>query len=315
MRSLRTLRTLWTRLKRELRDLIELFLAPGLAVFLPWATAFRLFRFLSRHPFLYRDAVETAYAKAARYTRIGDPEAWKQLRRLTTLVDHADLYLVLSRPVGWMDKHLALSGQWPKGDAPGLLLTFHWGAGMWVLPHMREHRLKVHALVAPLQGQHFSGRRVLHWYAVLRTRQVAKELGHATIDVQHSLRPAMKALRERDQLLAVVDVPTDQASSAEDISFMGHTMRVPRALFRFAATQTVPIALFLVGFDPVTGRRTLRVENMGCPTDVAQSIRLAFSRLEAELGERSASWHLWSEADRFFPPQAPNQSTPCIQAP
>ena len=44
----------WLRLKREVRDLFELVLIPGLAAVLPWPVCFALFKRISNWRWLYR---------------------------------------------------------------------------------------------------------------------------------------------------------------------------------------------------------------------------------------------------------------------
>ena len=46
----------WLRLKREVRDLFELVLIPGLAAVLPWPVCFALFKRISNWRWLYREA-------------------------------------------------------------------------------------------------------------------------------------------------------------------------------------------------------------------------------------------------------------------
>ena len=64
------------RLRIEWRDLLELVLLPGLAVVLPWALCFRIFRWLSRKPWLYREASEHALSQAAQRGWADKPDAW-----------------------------------------------------------------------------------------------------------------------------------------------------------------------------------------------------------------------------------------------
>jgi len=289
------------RLKTELRDALELVLLPGLAAVLPWPWCFALFKRMARWRWLYR-AVSAGALQQARVLGLagGDEAHWLWGRKLVTLVDHADYYLMRTRRVAWMKRHMDVTGNWPLCSQAGLLCTFHWGAGMWSLPHAATAGLRVHALVAPLNGEHFAGRRVLHAYAKARTAMVAKVLGCVTLDVSSSLLPAMRALKKNDQLLAVVDVPADQVSSSETIKLLSLTARVPRALLRLAVEQQIPVTIFLVGFNTDSGRRFLRLKQLGVYADVTALIHDVFSVLEEAILENPAAWHFWGEAARFF---------------
>ena len=75
-----------------------------------------------------------------------------------------------------MHRHMRVQGQWPSPEKAGVLLSFHWGAGMWALRHAGAYGMKVHALVAAVEGAPFVGRKVLHRYAIARTAQVGVAL-------------------------------------------------------------------------------------------------------------------------------------------
>jgi phosphatidylinositol dimannoside acyltransferase len=288
------------RLRSEARDLWELVLLPGLAALMPWTIAFRVLRRLALLCAPYADATRVARTQAAARGWLGDSAHWLLVRRLVTLVDHADLYLARTRSDAWMLRNMDVQGEWPQGGTPGLICTFHWGAGMWGLRHARACGLKAHALVAPLQGAHFAGRRVLLGYARARTAEVARALGCATLDTSASLRPVLKALRDGDQVLAAIDVPSDQVSASEEIDLLGMRARVPRGLLRLAVDQQVPVTVYLTGLTVETGRRFLRIHQLGVHSDLEALMTQVFGLLDAAIREDPPAWHFWSEAERFF---------------
>ena len=300
---------MWSRLKTELRDAFELVLFPGLAALLPWSWCFAVFKRLARMRWLYAQQVEGALSQARRYGWAGENEShWLWTRRLVTLVDHADYYLVLTRGDAWFRRHFTVQGAWyPSGQA-SLLLTFHWGAGMWSLHHAAAAGLKVHSLVAALDGKHFAGRWILRRYAVARTAIMSRISGPATLDVSNSLRPVLKALKAQEQVFAVVDVPADQVSASQSIELLGLQARVPRALFRVAVDQKVPVSVYLVGLNPEDGQRFLRIHQFGVYQDVDTLIKDVFLVLEQAIRETPAAWHFWGEAERFFGPASGSDS-------
>ena len=294
---------MWRRLKTEFRDGIELVLFPGLAALLPWSWCFAVFKRLARMRWLYAPQTEAALVQARRYGWAGDDEAhWLWTRRLVTLVDHADYYLVRTRGDAWFKRHVVVRGAWYAAGQASLLLTFHWGAGMWSLHHAAAAGLKVHSLVAALEGNHFVGRSVLRRYAVARTAMMSRISGPSTLDVSTSLRPVLKALKAQEQVFAVVDVPADQVSASQQIQLLGLQARVPRALFRVAVEQKVPVTVYLVGVNLDDGQRFLHIEQFGVRDDVDALITDVFLVLEQAIRETPAAWHFWGEAERFFGP-------------
>ncbi|MDD2545123.1 MAG: hypothetical protein PHI55_02425 [Burkholderiaceae bacterium] len=290
--------------KTHVRDALELVLLPGLAAVLPWRVCFAVFKRLARWDWLYRAPCHAALREARLRGQCTEAEApaWLARRRLVTLVDHADLYLALTRSDAWMRRHLAVQGTWPAGDQAGIFCTFHWGAGMWGLRHARRSGLQAHALVAAMEGAHFAGRPVLHRYVKARTRQVEQALAHAPLDVSASLRPALRALRQGQQVMAAVDVPSDQVAASVPVVIAGMATQVPKALLRLAVEQKIPVTVYWTGLDTHTGQRFLHVRPLGLHDSLDTLVPAVFQHLETLLAQDSAAWHFWGEAPRFFGP-------------
>ena len=288
------------RVQREARDLLEVVLLPGLAAVLPWRVCFLLFKWLSHWRFLYREPCERALLEATKRGWVEKPAEWLDTRRLITLIDHADHYLTRTRSDKWMQRNLEVEGAWPPADSPALCLTFHWGAGMWALRHASASGLKGHMLVAPVNGKHFEDRWVLHRYNKARTRSIALALKRPTIDVAVSLRPVLRALRAKEQVIAVIDVPADQVSASQAVSLLGMTAKVPTALLRLAVDQATPVSVFLTGIRMTDGTRFLRIFQIGVHGDLDSLVGTVFRTLENAIQEAPAAWHFWSESERFF---------------
>lgn len=285
------------------RDAVELVLIPALAAVLPWPLCFRIFRSLAgRFSWLYRASCESALREAHARGWVPDDQQgqWIARRRLVTLVDHADMYLSATRSDAWMARYLKVTGTWPQANEAGIFCTFHWGAGMWGLRHAGVAGMHAHALVAALDGAHFAGRPVLHWYARRRTAMVARALCGPVLDVSASLRPALRALRNKEQVMAAMDVPSDQVAASIPVRIAGLEALVPKALLRLAVDQKVPVAIYLTGLDAGTGQRFLSIEPLGTFADLDALAQAVFERLDEAIRSDCAAWHFWSEAPRFF---------------
>lgn len=295
----------WLRV--QLRDAIELFALPALAAILPWPLCFAIYKRLARLPWLYRNAALRALSEAQAHTCIQDSAQWLYQRKLVTLVDHADLFLSAFRSHRWMKRYVRVSGQWPDPGQPHILCTFHWGAGMWSLRHMRRAGVNARALAAPLSGTQFEGRPVLYLYARWRTAQSARELGNPTIDASASLRPVLTSIRAQEQIVAVVDVPADAVAAASTVPMLGGKISVPRGLLRLAAERTVAVTVFTVGIDLHSGYRNLLIKNLEPDPDPEGLIAHVFQEMEHALLSEPAAWHFWGEANRFFLPPGHHQ--------
>lgn len=292
---------MWQRLRIELFDALELVLLPGLSAVLPWRWCFAVFKRAARWRWLYREPCETALQQARLLGWAGQDEAhWLWVRRLVTLVDHADHYLGLWRGDGWMAEHLQVQGQWPEPGQAVLLITLHWGTGYWGLRHASAHGLRPHALVASLGSQAYQGRTVLRWYASARNANVAHTLQASTIDIAQHLKQVIRALRNQHALLGVVDVPADGALASLPVSLLGMRARVPRGLLRLAVDQQVPVVLYVTGLNTRTGGRFLRITQLGVCASVESLAEQVFGELERVIAEDAPAWHFWAIAERLF---------------
>jgi lauroyl/myristoyl acyltransferase len=258
---------------------------------------------LARLNWLYREQCAAALQQARLRGWAGDNEPhWLWVRRLVTLVDHADHYLGVSRSDKWMQSHLRVDGAWPMPDLAVMLMTFHWGAGYWGLRHAAAHGFKPHALVASLNSQAYAGRTIMSWYARARNANVAQTLGSPNIDVARNLKQVIRALRNKDCLLGVIDVPADEAKASMDLTLLGMHASVPRGLMRLAVDHQVPVVLYLTGLNTRTGQRFLRIKQLGVYSDVEALAHAAFLELEKAIAEDPPAWHFWAISERFFGP-------------
>lgn len=171
---------------------------------------------------------------------------------------------------------------------------------MWALRHAGCRGLRIHALVASMEGTPFAGRTVLHWYVRARTRSVGQALGRPALVVSDSLRPVIQALRHNEQVLAAVDVPSDQVSASVPICLRGMAARVPKGLLRLAVDYKVPVTVYVTGLSTHNGQRFLHIVQLGVWDDLDALVAAVFGHLENALCQDAAAWHFWSESHRFF---------------
>lgn len=289
-----------SRLRGEIRDLLELVLVPGLAAILPWHWCYRVFRLLSRWQWLYWAEGIANCQRAGEYGWADDNAGCRRKWRLMSMVDQADFYLAMSRSNAWMRRHMEVRGEWPAPGSPAILCTFHWGAGMWALRHLGASGLRAHALVGPQRPEMFPGRRLRYEYFRIRNQAVRRALNTELLDITGSLRPILKALRAGEQVAAAVDVPIYLSSANQAIDFLGFRARFPRGLFRLAVDQRIPVTIFINGFDFDTGHRFLRLHPLGVESDVDRLMARVYAYLEDLIREEPAAWHFWRLSESIF---------------
>lgn len=295
------LHALVRRLRREGRDALELVLLPGLAAVLPWPLCFRLFRWLARWSWLYREVVESDCAQAQAQGWVSEPGAWRWQRRLVQLVDHADHYLHRTRSDAWLHRYVQVQGDWLEHGPPAMLFTFHWGAGMWGLRHARRAGLRVHALAAPAEGAAFAGRWVLRRYALARLHSVEQALGTELVLVPKGLRKLRSVLEKKEQVLALLDVPQDQAQG-QVCMLLGQRVLLSAAMPQLAQRQSGNSVWYVTGLDVHTGRRYLHIAPLPAGLSAQAMMDAMVLGLERCMREQPAAWHLCGQWPRFTGP-------------
>ena len=249
------------RLSINLRHAVELVMLPGLAVVLPWPWCFRLFRRVCAWGGLYRERTDAAWQAAASWQNLGDAAAWKAAYRLVHLVDHADLFLSRTRSDRWMRRYLQVQGQWPA-RGPFLGVTYHWGAGLWALRHLRAQGLQSALLVYRPTRDEMGDYLVAYWYGEMRLAETGRASGSPVIDSARAVWEIRRAWRRGVSVIVGYDVPrgiprTGRRRQAHLV--LGREMDFPIGLPKLAADSGVPVLSFDCRIDRGTGRRTLRI--------------------------------------------------------
>lgn len=298
------------RLRKEWKAAVELVLLPGLAIVLPWPVCFRLYRWWCSRFDVYEEASRAALQCARARTVVTDERAWLLERRLVTLVDHADLYLSRFRSNKWLAKHVQVEGNWPAANEKALILTYHWGAGMWALRHAAQQARHNHMMLAVGADQ---GASIANMYLRARLKEVEAATGRPVVSVEVSPHTHTAPRKKRvdfsrihavwdknEQLLAVIDVPPDQVGRSVAVSVNGLAAKAPILLFEMCVVRQVPLWVFWMDFDLETGRRRLTIKGLGTENDPRKLVDATFDQLSELLRTRPASWHFWSIADRYY---------------
>jgi hypothetical protein len=175
--------------------------------------------------------------------------------------------------------------------------------GSWFCARSRERLaaaaaagLNAQMLVARLDSRQFQNRRIFYHYIRARTAAIASSLGHPTLDPVQDLRRLLSVLRSGGQIVAAIDVPSDQVSASMRVQIAGQTARVPRGLLKMAVEQGLPVSVFVTGIDLETGRRFLRIHALGVHDEVDTLLRCS----PIYSNPKPAAWYR-SESERLNP--------------
>ncbi len=277
---------------------------PALAASLPWPAGFALLARVAASGTACFDAEAAAWQQVRRFAgaRIAeahaaaDETAWRRAWRLVQLVDHADLFLTLTRTDRWLERHVDVRGAWPAAG-PFLAVTCHWGAGLWALRHLGRagHRSRFLARrPSPAEFGDDAGRRRYMWMRIRATERATRApvvyTGGATAEIA-------RALDARTSIVALCDVPLPPGRSKIEAPFRGGRLSMPRGLIALACARGLPVVTFSAGLDRATGRRQLAIAPAAVYRDQAAMAGALAVDLEALLDRDSAAWHMWPYAE------------------
>ena len=162
------------RLARELRCLFEFWLLPLVVALLPYRAGVALARGCARALPLYDAAARAGLAQYAAARPYGDTYAWLAEFRFAQLIDHADLFWTWTRSERFLLDRI--DARPPTGLNPLVVVSMHYGQGLWLLRWLRAGGLPARFLSVRFDASAFESR--LHYlYARLRMRTVERMSG------------------------------------------------------------------------------------------------------------------------------------------
>jgi hypothetical protein len=253
---------------------------------------------------------EAAWRQAARFARTNLPETkgrpagedqWRRAWRLTRLVDHADLFLSLSRTSAWARRYVSVTGAWPLND-PFLAITNHWGAGWCSLRYLRESGHRARYLLRGIVESDLQRDRCLVNYMKLRVVATRRALGTPLIYTGNASEEIVRTWASGTSVVGLFDVPSEPGRASISAEFGQGSIKVPLGLIRLACEHRVPVVTFAAGVDRNTGRRNLTIDPAQIWTDPAELAASLARHLDSLLRNDSASWHMWPYAGELLGP-------------
>lgn len=269
------------RLRRELAAIAELWALPLLVSLLPYSAGVSLAAFFARHLPLYDVA---AQAGLAEYRRVSESDGrnWLVEYRFAQLIDHADLFWALTRPRRFL--HALMDAPAGTGAGPLLVVSMHFGQGLWLLSWLRGYGLPARFLSVRFGAEAFAS--TAHYlYARLRMAVVERLAGKPPIYTGGARRELIATLRSGEVAYGLIDVPT--SGQPANALLFGTPIHWPTGLMDCARSEAVDL-LLLTACCERNGRR--RVDADRVPQASAGEIAEIFER---RIRAHPGAWHFW----------------------
>jgi phosphatidylinositol dimannoside acyltransferase len=279
-----------------LQDWIECRLAPAFAGLLPWPVFFRFSRLICARLWLFGAPTRESLAAATAFGQVRDPALWRQGHALVRLIDQVDASISARRGDAWMDRYLDVDGCWPTGPFVGI--TFHFGAGLWAIRHLRRAGQRSSFLSARLHPDAFPGHPQRYQFELRRMAEVERVAAAKVIYVGRSLDKMRAALSDGVSVIGLVDVVPRYVPATRTTTFLARQARFPDGLLHLARSGDVPLAVFICYPDVQTGRRHLAIREVDARRDDA--LDSVVSVLETAMAKAPWAWHLWPIAHEFL---------------
>jgi hypothetical protein len=297
-----------TRAGRELRAAAELWLVPFVIAALPYRAGIAVARVAARVLPIYSAAANSAVRAFAHVVPGVDARQWCARFRFHVLLDHADLYWVLLRPRGFLDRFLRGAPPLPAAGTPLMVFAFHYGQGMalmrWLAAAGHPPRF-----VSIRLAREDADSSIAYAYARLRNRTVERFAGQPLILTGGARREIARTLGERGTVLALVDVPLADASlHAANARLLDTPVVLPVGLLESMIPQTRAWVASARVDD--AGLREIEAAEVDAG---ALTIGELAEQLSVRLVEAPEAWHFWHLWPRFLaqrPGIAPGQGTP-----
>jgi|JI10StandDraft_1071094.scaffolds.fasta_scaffold611207_2 phosphatidylinositol dimannoside acyltransferase len=286
--------------KRQLRELVELFLLPVAATLLPWRWSLRLFRWLSRWQGWYREEIALSIAHVRALGVVENIDEFARRLRWRLLVEHMDCFLVPMRGRRYLQRWVQAHGDPLPERGPVLFIGTHHGCGYWFLPYVKSQRLRPN-IVAPRLGPLLSRSSLQgNLYVRLRHKLIAFAAGRPLVYKGGSAGEAIRQmLSEGEVCFGLCDMPTNRPD-AVPVRLLGLSTQLAQNMFEIGLQTGAAIYLFSSDTDLHTGMRHVHFQraNGGSPEAM---VRQFADLLNVSLLRDPAGWRFWSIAPSFFP--------------
>ena len=292
---------MWLAIKRELRDLLSLWLVPGLAAVLPWHWCLRVYWWLAGSALLMRE--EVAGSRGGRQM-LGlppdDPEFDRRFR-FGFLLEHADVYRALGR--GWrgLARTMPLLRHDDSDHRGGLCFFFNFNQGLPALAALREAGYQVHLVYRSLTERPPGVGHLRYAYMRLRLHMVAVVCGNGGIGTGGARGRIEATIADGGLVCVAADTPPRPGTGLVRVRFPGEREAWWRSgVLKLALQLPGPRRCFSVRLDWATRQRSLDLMVLPPTDQLAQLVVQLNEEFLASLTQQPELWFYWPGPQGFF---------------
>lgn len=292
---------MWLAIKRELRDLLSLWLVPGLAAILPWHWCLRLYWRLAASPLLMREEVAGSRGGREMLGLPRDDDRFDRRFRFGFLLEHADVFRALGR--GWR----GLAATMPLSHPPaadrsgGLCYFFNFNQGLPALATLRAAGLQVHLVYRSLDSRPAGVGLARYAYMRLRLHMVAVVCGNRGIGTGGARERIARTIDEGGLVCVAADTPPRPNTGLVRVRFPGEREAWWRSgILKLALQLPGPRRCFSVHLDWETRQRKLELIELPQSEDLGELVTLLNDEFLSALERQPELWFYWPGPQGFF---------------
>jgi lauroyl/myristoyl acyltransferase len=266
-------------------------------------------RYLSRLDYWY-NSTQKRLVKKWMIRLLGDARFSKKelalaVRRYFEVIycDQIDRFIyVLGRPKSFI-RRLEIEGRENLNEAlrneGGIFLSAHFGGGFWILPFLRNLGIKAHFFSADIKRENYPYQTPLYLFDKLGKWVVGKASGERIFYKQDGRKSLFKALKEKEWLVVLFDVPPSLVKENMEVSFFGRRVWLPKGIISLASELNVPLLFFFSYLDAGKRRRICFEKSIYVKSE-EDCVEKCAKLIEQKIMDRPDHWHLWPSAGQFF---------------
>jgi len=292
---------MWLALKRELKDLLSLWLVPGLAMLLPWRWCLRLYWRFANSPLLMRE--ELIGSRAGRQT-LGlapdDPEFDRRFR-FGFLLEHADLFRAFAR--GWrgLAKTMPLVQNGELQISGGLCYFFNFNQGLPALATLRAAGFPVYLVYRSLSERPLGVGYLRYWYMRFRLHMVAVVCGNQGIGTGGARERIAATIKAGGLVCVAADTPPRAGTGLVSVQFPGQRQAYWRSgIMKLALQLPGARRCFNVRLDWQSHERQLELSLLPSTDDLNELVQSLNAQFLDAMERQPELWFYWPAPQGFL---------------